>query len=140
MREIKFRGKKTSTGEWVYGSLITNPSGPHTIVQIRPNPVHNGIIQGWCFGVDRDSVGQFTGLHDKNGKQIYEGDIVEYYNNRHGEPIGSPGKGFIRYNSDCAIWQIAYKNTANKEVWDDINFKFLEVIGTIHENQELLTK
>jgi hypothetical protein len=79
MRERKYRGQKTSTGEWKYGSLIVDSgNGAHCIVQIRANPVSNGVITGWCFGVKRETVGEFTGLQDKDGTDIYEGDELEY--------------------------------------------------------------
>ena len=65
MREIKFRGK-TGTGNWVYGDLTFSRYG---------NPYIGSLSKKWS-GVKRNTVGQYTGMNDSNGKEIYEGDIV----------------------------------------------------------------
>ena len=72
MREIKFRGKDLESGEWVYGSLVTYPNGRCEIVVFDDGEILE-------YEVDAESVGQFTGLHDKDGKEIYEGDIITQY-------------------------------------------------------------
>lgn len=67
MREILFRGKRTDTGAWVYGDLD----------QYNRDDVCILDNEGYLHGVDSGTVGQYTGLKDKNGKLIFEGDILQ---------------------------------------------------------------
>jgi uncharacterized phage protein (TIGR01671 family) len=148
VREIKFRGKRVDTGGWIYGSLSIQHdecgSKVFLITEIR-NDCRNLTISGYGnyspygnFGkylyVDGNTIGQFTGLTDKNGKEIYEGDIVysSETNYATGEDIG---RGQIVYDDGFVgfvIW--IYGNTYLQSP----NGDYIEVIGNIHDNLELL--
>ena len=145
MREILFRGKRMNNGEWVEGFLYITHNGEYEIG--RYDPYVN--IERITFVVAPDTVGQFTGLTDKNGKKIFEGDVVKAVIVRDlgGGTEKREETGIIGYGKIGMIGLIA-KYAGTIPVWSDffqeltlsgcINDSWFEVIGNIHDNPELL--
>lgn len=133
MREILFRGKKCYTEEWVFGTLaIYGPTGEEVPVII---PDYASTLYG--FFVDPETVGQFTGLLDKNGKRIFEGDILKFHDSQLGIDIDFIGVVVYNGSSFCI-------KTELKKAKEDSFYRFLwreyeaEVIGNIRDNPELM--
>ena len=131
MREILFRGKRADNGEWVDG-FYTCVADVHYISSGIFDSLINGIINTRGYKVLPETVGQFTGLYDKNGRKIFEGDIVNYYN---GDGEFSPYE--VRWqNSGFSVLM-----NGNPDLFDELDDYFsrhCEVIGNIYDNPELL--
>lgn len=131
MREILFRGKRKDNGEWVEGYLSLNN-------QITFRVSFDGGIGSESVWIIPETVGQYTGLLDKNGKKIFEGDIIE----RRLLPTKRIcTKSTVKFADRHAAFSINDINgTIVESYLDDINHLEyeIEVIGTIHDNPELL--
>ena len=130
MRMIKFRGKNKDTNEWVYGDLVQCMSDDIKIVNSnRPESLSYRITD-----IQSDTVGQFTGLLDKNGKEIYEGDIVKTKGNW-GGVVTWNSRGYFYINDGYYTEEpdLLPLGSLNCYVRRDI-----EIVGNIHDNPELL--
>lgn len=117
MREIEFRGKLINSKIWAYGNLDIKKNKT-AIITPDDTPL------GRYGEVDTETVGQYTGLKDKNGVKIFEGDIVRSY--------ADVFRAIVEYNTSFAGW-FPFCNERTGIYADEC-----EVIGNIHDNPELL--
>lgn len=132
MREILFRVKRLDNGEWVYGNFCMD-----ALEQTRGLCGLDGFIRRYntdtkrmeMYEVDRETVGQYTGLVDKNGRRIFEGDIVK--------SIETKETGVVQFFPEHSAFMVWCKFS------NEVGFLYectsiAEVIGNIHDNPELL--
>ena len=143
MRTKKFIGKRIDNGEWVYGYYVQDPKGNHRIYW---KPFNEASSNTYHF-VDPATVGQFTGLTDKNGKEIYEGDIVRDYI---GNCIYVFKFGTISHTVKSKLTDQLIDVTftgfyvdipkigTELLLWSSVKESEIEVIGNVHENPELI--
>lgn len=133
-REILFRGKRVDNGEWVEGSYIKTFHNSFIVPQNDETVRAMDIIPVYC-----KTIGQFTGLTDKNGVKIFEGNIFIYHNTHY----------LVRYSkiylSFCAVKITELKNPSRKfidnPIYGDLHEEYrdtIEIIGNIYDNPELL--
>lgn len=160
MRTIKFRGKNVKTSYWVYGSfhkyIDITPVALYKDAKSRENHIkehtHYLIIQDAssdycmprdmrCSDVIPETIGQFTGLYDKNGKEIYEGDIV-YFDDKPYCVNGSKYQGaVVMHNGTWCVQH--YEKCFDVHLYsplfaDDFANRKTIILGNIHDNTELL--
>lgn len=135
-REILFRGKRKDNGEWVEGYLVNCDERLFILPVTQVNCWYFGFLKKgeYIFGkfveVIPETFGQFTGLTDKNGKRIFEGDILTIEN----EGIYAA----IKYNESNAAFYVEDEDHEDYlgEAWETD----VVIIGNIHDNPELLPK
>ena len=137
MREILFRGKRTDNGKWVYGVPVIGITSGVFMVWIEPETkrgrgklsIRDVVKQA---EVIPETVGQYTGLKDKNGKEIFEGDVM-HWDSHWGWYVGYENGAFRRIplnDIQRTNWKHYTLQQEGLDTW--------EIIGNIHGNPELL--
>jgi hypothetical protein len=119
MRDILFRGKRKDNSEWVYGDLMHKHYNFNTKAD---KVIHNNLMK---YKVVPETVGQFTGLSDKNSKKIFEGDIIKAMMDY------GPAGFYERIVPIKWLDNVGYQ-------WQYFDIPTIEIIGNIHDNPELL--
>lgn len=132
MREILFRGKRIDNGEWVEGyyAFVDN------VHYIYTGELYNGglYVVAERFEIDQSTICQYTGLTDKNGRKIFEGDIIcNHYDDEHPED-----ECFCVVVWDKTSWKIRENGSADLVEPDEHDTEGGEVIGNIFDNPELM--
>lgn len=140
-REIKFRAKRIDNGEWDYGYYVVHhialtdvDKDTNQIVRVGTNVVHTLFNDqrkdnnGYYKDINPDTLGQFTGLLDKNGKEIYEGDIIRV------NPTDS-GIRYVKWDDRHAQF---VSQMLHNEQYYLISHNDSQVIGNMFDNPELL--
>ena len=118
-REIKFRGRGIDDGQWVYGLLINEGKAIQTPLEMAHNPPSR--LHRYKHNIDPQTVGQYTGLHDKNGTEIWEGDKLRWWVN---DVVRDGIIEFMVGYFDCDFIG-----------WDPLRGE-CEVIGNIHDKED----
>lgn len=125
MRQIKFRGKETSKpNRWMIGHYYEENGASFIWVK--------GEIKNWPIEVNAETVGQFTGLLDKNGKEIYEGDIILLGKNK------TYTAQIVYRNDSLRIYSVGGYFIGDLDYIRQCGIDYCEVISNIHDNPEMV--
>lgn len=123
-RIVKFRGKRLTDGKWIYGDFFRNRG----LAFITTDEIVENPLASWQdYNVDPDTVGQFTGIYDRKGSEIYEGDIVR-------TSVSKNGIALVEWHCEHAAFVVHMKGS---DQWYHL-YKGYEKIGNIHDNPSLL--
>lgn len=134
-REIKFRGKRLTDGKWIYGDFFRN----RRLAFIAADGIVENPLASWQdYNVDPDTVGQFTGLYDREGNEIFEGDVVTglEYADFHTGDDGNVN-AVVVWDTEWASFMLDAGCRVNIRPCADIRRR-IRVTGNIHDNPSLL--
>ena len=143
IREVIFRGKRTDNGEWIEGSLLgidwCDKPSTYSIAPNTPVSVFYSVIP--------ETVGQFTGLTDKNGVRIFEGDILDVSSDvaYGGVAVHRLGYFVVEFHNGCFMKSALddpqlsfFDNAKRKGLYHFISTDIHKIVGNIHDNPDIL--
>ena len=141
MREILFRGKRTDNGEWVYGNLVRGCDKKYSyIVEFGNEELCRNYVD-----VNPETIGQYTGLTDKNGKRIFEGDMINPFDDEIDKMVVEFRLGqflLCLYGERGYMAEYGWEEEGNYVCFEadplSIYGDDIEVVGNIHDSPELL--
>ena len=131
MREILFKAKRIDNGEWVEGCYVTSDGKSFICMDIVE---HYCVIALRWFEIDPETICQFTGLCDKNGKKIWENDILMV----HLDEFYPEDATYETIEWGVAGWVAHEAGSVDRQYLDEFDLKHFEVVGNIFDNKELL--
>ena len=139
MREILFRGKRVDNGEWFYGVPTIDSRGQTVIVENVFDCDEYNCRGASCLYVDENTIGQYTGLTDKNGKKIFEGDIVHavYSDGYIGVPNTDYGNLIVGFDDTYyggACYSMKIIGDTGYRIFSAGLRNGVTVIGNVHDN------
>lgn len=150
-REIKFRAKDVNTGDWRYGYLVLHETQEHGVIIVHGDKEHPYEILYDEWDIDPKTAGQFTGLKDKDGKEIYTDDVVKdsYYRDNGWNDWKVESKGYVKFING-AFCLVDIEDLDSEQMYDILYKRMyppdtkavgsIEIIGNKFDNPELLEK
>ena len=141
MREILFRGKRIDNGEWVFGDLIREPWG--YCIQVVTGSGNEYIRKK--YAITEETVGQYTGLKDKNGERIFEGDMIKPFDDEVDKMVVEFHYGqflLCLYGERGYLAEYGWEEEGNYGCFESEPLSSygddIEIIGNIHDNPEFM--
>lgn len=149
MRKIKFRGKPTENNvsyfekeEFAYGFLVIDNDQYYILLDVLDNIKRDDYVT-YMVEIKSETIGQYTGLKDKNGKEIYEGDIIKIHKHSYDYGFKKDEIGQIKFTDGC--FGFYREKTKNEYYFNDLatesgygELDYYEVIGNVWEDSDLL--